>query len=188
MRKSKSFTLIELIVVIFIIALLASIISVNLMSARKRGRDNKRKADVNSILMAYEMYYEKNGTYIVEDGPVTTGSGGIGWFSYETGDPGAYQISIAHGLVDAGFLPNILRDPQHTDAAVAPDYMVYAPASGIAKGICIYAKLEMPSDADTQQFDDLYQTPLNLTPLLKTLCNRVSPVDTYGMNYIVGHK
>ena len=53
----------ELLVVIGIIGLLASILVVNLTGARRRARDTKRVADVRSIQTAAEDYYGKNGKY-----------------------------------------------------------------------------------------------------------------------------
>lgn len=49
--------------VIGIIGLLASIITINLTSARKRARDTKRIGDLRSIQAALEDYYGKNGQY-----------------------------------------------------------------------------------------------------------------------------
>ncbi|MCX6806524.1 MAG: prepilin-type N-terminal cleavage/methylation domain-containing protein [Candidatus Berkelbacteria bacterium] len=63
LKKSKSFTLIELMVVIFIIGILTTLIMVNLSEARARSRDARRKADVDSIRAALEMYYEVKGSY-----------------------------------------------------------------------------------------------------------------------------
>ena len=61
--KKKGFTLIELMVVIGIIGLLASIISVSLISSRAKGRDAKRIADIKTIQLALETYYNDNSSY-----------------------------------------------------------------------------------------------------------------------------
>jgi len=61
-RKSKSFTLIELLVVIFIIGILAALITSNVSRSRMKGRDARRKADLNSIRTAVETYAMENGT------------------------------------------------------------------------------------------------------------------------------
>ena len=63
LSSSKGFTLLELLVVIGIIGLLASIVVVNLTGARKKARDIKRVADIKTIQTALESYYGKNGKY-----------------------------------------------------------------------------------------------------------------------------
>jgi len=59
-RTTSGFTLIELIVVIAIIALLATIITASLGSARQKGRDARRVADMKTIQVALENYYNDN--------------------------------------------------------------------------------------------------------------------------------
>lgn len=59
----KAFTLIELLVVVSIIIILAGAVMVNLQSARVKGRDVKRKADIESVATALEIYYAQNKVY-----------------------------------------------------------------------------------------------------------------------------
>jgi prepilin-type N-terminal cleavage/methylation domain-containing protein len=61
--RAKGFTLIELLVVIAIIGLLSTIITANLMTARGKARDAKRIADVRTIQLALETYFNDNGAY-----------------------------------------------------------------------------------------------------------------------------
>lgn len=49
MKKRHGFTLIELLVVIAIVGILATIITVNLVGARDKARDTKRKSDLAQI-------------------------------------------------------------------------------------------------------------------------------------------
>jgi prepilin-type N-terminal cleavage/methylation domain-containing protein len=60
-KNEKGFTLVELLVVIAIIGVLATLVLLQLGTARARARDTKRIADVNQIRTAVEQYYEDNG-------------------------------------------------------------------------------------------------------------------------------
>jgi type II secretion system protein G len=62
-NKRLGFTLIELLVVIMILGILASLITGNFFTSLKKGRDAKRKADLEQIQRALEMYYEDKRTY-----------------------------------------------------------------------------------------------------------------------------
>jgi len=57
------FTLIELLIVIIILGVLAALISGNFITSLKKGRDARRKADLEQIQRALEMYYEDKRAY-----------------------------------------------------------------------------------------------------------------------------
>jgi prepilin-type N-terminal cleavage/methylation domain-containing protein len=61
--KGKGFTLIELLVVIAIIGILATIITAALGSARAKGRDASRIADIKVIQTALQLYYTDNNSF-----------------------------------------------------------------------------------------------------------------------------
>jgi type II secretion system protein G len=63
LKKKRGFTLIELLVVIAIIGTLATIVMVSLNTARSKARDTRRAADLKSIALALEMYYDAVGSY-----------------------------------------------------------------------------------------------------------------------------
>ena len=60
---SRGFTLIELLVVIAIIGLLSSVVLASLSSARSKGRDARRLADIKQLQVALELYYSENNEY-----------------------------------------------------------------------------------------------------------------------------
>lgn len=55
--KKRGFTLVELLVVIAIIGILATIVSVNLLTARQKARDARRIADIKNIQLSLAQYY-----------------------------------------------------------------------------------------------------------------------------------
>lgn len=61
MFKNKGFTLIELLVVIGIIALLASIVMVQVTKTRARARDAERVSEIKSIQNALALYSTNSG-------------------------------------------------------------------------------------------------------------------------------
>jgi prepilin-type N-terminal cleavage/methylation domain-containing protein len=66
-NNTKGFTLIELMLVLSIISLLASIILSSLSTAGQKARDVGRLETTNSIKNALEMYYSDNGHYPVHN-------------------------------------------------------------------------------------------------------------------------
>lgn len=62
-KKSFGFTLIELLVVFSLMGILLSISLASLSSTRKSARDSKRKADLEQIRSALEMYRTDVGLY-----------------------------------------------------------------------------------------------------------------------------
>lgn len=59
----SAFTLVELLVVISIISVLASIVVVSFRSSQTKGRDAERKNDLKQINNALELYYSDYGKY-----------------------------------------------------------------------------------------------------------------------------
>lgn len=61
--KENGFTLIELLVVISVIAILTTLLMVNFVGIRQRGRDGQRKSNLYSLQSALELYRADNGAY-----------------------------------------------------------------------------------------------------------------------------
>jgi prepilin-type N-terminal cleavage/methylation domain-containing protein len=63
-RKTEAgFTIIELLIVIAIIGILATLVLTNFQGAQAKGRDTVRKNDINSVYQKLEEYYNENGNY-----------------------------------------------------------------------------------------------------------------------------
>lgn len=67
MNNKSGFTFIEIILVIIITGILATLVFGNYLSSIKRGRDTRRKTDLEQIQRALEMYYEDKNSYPLTD-------------------------------------------------------------------------------------------------------------------------
>ncbi len=94
-RLLTGFTLVEMLVVVGIVALLASIVTVAIYSSRQRARDARRIADINQVRIALEQYFKDRKRY-------------------PNPEPEGYC-----GLVTAltSYMSSLPRDPQDTGAS-----------------------------------------------------------------------
>ena len=85
-HSGAGFTLVELLVVIAIIGVLSSVVLVSLNSARTKARDAKRVADLASLRLALEGYYDGNYG--------TDGSGADAGYEYPTALSSLAQVGV----------------------------------------------------------------------------------------------
>lgn len=109
----QGFTLIEILIVVSIMGLLASVILVGLGGFRSRGRDARRVADLKSIQNGLELYYAKSNRY--PDNLAAVIAAGIGvnrlpkdpttsadyFYSYETANKQGYILGAVLDTRDA---------------------------------------------------------------------------------------
>ena len=63
LKRQDGFTIIELLIVIAIIGILATLVLTNFQGAQAKGRDTVRTSDINSIYQKLEEFYNENGGY-----------------------------------------------------------------------------------------------------------------------------
>jgi len=69
----RGFTIVELLIVVVVIAILATITVVAYTNIQARARDSQRQQDVKTIAKALELYYLDKGAYPAGSGATTTG-------------------------------------------------------------------------------------------------------------------
>ncbi len=105
-KKTAGFTLVELLIVIVVIAILATISIVTYNGIQERAKDTERKSDIASIGKAMQLWTISTGKPFEQ---LTTGFGGgnaAGYFtSSYSGNP-----SIKTALVNSGFLSDNINE------------------------------------------------------------------------------
>lgn len=105
-RRHPGFTLVELLIVITIIGILASLVLVSFSNAQQRARDSQRKSDLDALKKSIELAKQDS--------------------------PGAYSYPADMQTLDDNSTPYIKHIP--TDPKTAADY-IYQPLS-ITNGAC----------------------------------------------------
>lgn len=65
LKQKRAFTIIELTIAIAVVAILASLVSINFSQSRKNARDGVRKTDAPAILAAVSQYVQANGSSLI---------------------------------------------------------------------------------------------------------------------------
>lgn len=112
-------TLIELMIVLVIVGILAILFLMGVRSQIAKGRDSKRKDDLQKIKIAYEDYYNDNDCYPPDDA---------------LSNPASTELDP--------YLTEIPRDP------LTDEPYVYIPLPNICPGYRILTKLETATDPD----------------------------------------
>lgn len=142
----KAFTLVELLIVVAIIGLIATIAGVGMSGARAKSRDNKRMADIRQVQKALEIGFSQGNGYPVVAGPTTLGlattdvlcgQGTVVAFVADASPANCDADKIYIGLVPANPTPN----------GTAYSYRSLTPAgaactSGTCTNYCIQLSLE----------------------------------------------
>lgn len=62
-NKSKGFTIVELLIVIVVIGILATLVIVTFTGIQKKARDSQRQTDINAVNSQLAAFYAENGYY-----------------------------------------------------------------------------------------------------------------------------
>jgi prepilin-type N-terminal cleavage/methylation domain-containing protein len=117
-NKQTGFTIVELLIVIVVIAILASITIVAFRGIQGRARDAERSSDVSNLMKALETYKSLNGGY-----PSPTPTGPAGSFEQSTDTDGTFIEALK-----GSYFSNVPTDPIN-DASHLYRYYVYEVSS-----------------------------------------------------------
>lgn len=134
--KQRGFSLIELLVVMVVIGILAALLMSNLVGARERARDARRKADLDEMKKALRFYYNDFETYPENDAQnriVGCGPGGVNATVCDWEDP----FALDNETVYMKFLPLGPGDQEY----------VYTQTDG-GDGFTLMTELENAGDQD----------------------------------------
>lgn len=126
----EAFTLIELLIVIAIIGLIASIIAVAILGAKAQARDAERQAELDQIRKGLAFYYIDKGEY-----PTTTD-----WISLENEANPETQAFIQK--MKPNYLSEIPRDPLYPQEYETGKKYSYQYQATTTKSYELYAKRE----------------------------------------------
>lgn len=166
-KNNRAFTLVELIMVIAIVGILASVTIASLGNSRQKADDAKRAQDLQQVKTALELYAEKN-QYVLPQ--LAQGTSSIFAKEQEQSFAMSLFVKTAHAqvthtepacvafdqlgtlLVNAGYMPQVPRDPR--DAATDTCYKAYSidadsdptTIEAIAAYTLLWEKYQTPTD------------------------------------------
>jgi prepilin-type N-terminal cleavage/methylation domain-containing protein len=97
-NKSRGFTIVELLIVIVVIGILATLVIVTFSGIQQKGRDSQRKTDINAVTSHVSAYYAEKGYY-----PTMADLNNAAWRAINT----------------KGLDPEALKDPKASSANIA---------------------------------------------------------------------
>jgi prepilin-type N-terminal cleavage/methylation domain-containing protein len=150
-QRQSGFTIVELLIVIVIIGILATLVIVTFSGVQQKARDSERKTDINAIAGQLEAVYASKGNYPtlaeINDGAATTGWRAVNEFRIDTkafADPkNASATNLTLGATSIPGTPTSTYTYYYSPLA---DDGSICTTSGSCTGYLLYANMEATSD------------------------------------------
>lgn len=165
-KSNKGFTLIEILIVVAIIAILASVVLVGLGPTQQAGRDARRISDLKEVQNGLELYYNKCGYY------PGTGTGGA-CAGTAVATPAYSNMSTALTSVNVG-ISSIPLDPSNAGVHVYS----FATNGANATTYVLGAVLENPNNSVFTSYTPPAGASLDTTPAALN-CTNTSSTGNY---------
>lgn len=183
LRRSRGFTIVELLVVIVILAILSTLVFVAYDKAQMQARDSKLRDAADKVADAVQLFASNTGHFPAGGMSSTTAIGAAkecvdGFNGYF--DKGLYTCTVEDTLVASGYLPGNFSVglPNNTIFGPGRGIMVYdmkyLTGTSTGKGMVFFA-LESVSAADTAKFNS------EMTKCGINIAGSVIQRDSYGM-------
>ncbi len=135
----KGFTLVELLVVITIIGILASVGLGTFTSSQMKSRDARRKTQLKQLADAFEAYYNDKGGYPADDD-----SGGLLACGVDAEAACTWGTAAMENTTTGTVY--MIKLPQDPTLGLTYYYDAGAPAAGLITSFQLYARLENTND------------------------------------------
>lgn len=119
----KAFTLIEMLVVIAVIGILATVVVVSYGNAQSRSRDTQRVSDLLAVQSAITMYYANNKVYPTTTESVMGSASECSAWGSQNGAGAEWVDVVKSELVK--YLPNWPRDPKNKNLTLGYYCYIY---------------------------------------------------------------
>ena len=143
MPKKSGFTLVELLIVISIIGILASIGLASFNSSQMKSRDAKRKSDLKQIANALELYYNDKGQYPAPVGDAGGNLQGCGAGAATACSWGNLTTPFSNTTTGTVYMTRLPADPSNNSHYY---YRATQDVSGLYTKYQIYTRLENSQD------------------------------------------
>lgn len=180
-KLRHGFTVVELLIVIVVIGILASITTISYNGAQNKANDAKTSDAISKVADALRLYTLKYGTTLKGDsgsstplsGVACSEGGGQGFFG-----KGIYACTTEEMLTAAGYLPDnfstqVPNNTYYAKTAADGRYsiMIYKCTPAGTNMYSLFWTLRSPSSSDLDNLDSIM-----------TKCGRANSIrDTYGM-------